>query len=299
MASGIKTIRNVVVVLIALLVAAVAAVYTLSSMRMNKKYPLVEASPRAPKDLASIAEGHRLYISRGCIECHGPDLSGKTFIDDPAMGKYTGANLTSGKGGAASVMSDSDFTRAIRHGIAPDGRALIFMPATDFQGMSDEDVGKIIAYIRSVPPVNKPSTPESVGPLARVLFLAGKMPLLVTAELIDHNAKPPVQVTAAATVEYGKYLANGCTGCHGQHFSGGPIPGGAPDWPPAANITPTGIGSWSEADFIKVLRTGVRPDGSALKPPMPWQNLSMMTDVELKALWMYLHTVPARVAGNH
>jgi len=298
MASLVKIIRNIVVVLVSLIVIAVAVVYALSSMRMSKKYPLVKSSLTVMSDAATINEGHRLFITRGCSHCHGPDLSGETFIDNPVMGTFAGANLTSGKGGAASVLSDSDFARAIRHGIGPNGLPLIFMPATDFQHMSDEDVGKIVAYVRSATPVDKPSTPIKVGPLARVLFLAGKLPLLVTAELIDHEAKAPVQVVAAETVEYGQYLANGCTGCHGEHFSGGPIPGGPPDWPPAANITPAGIGSWSEADFIKTIRTGVKPDGSGLLPPMPWQNLSKMTDVELKALWMFLRTVPTSEAGN-
>jgi len=46
------------------------------------------------------------------------------------------------------------------------------------------------------------------------------------------------------------------------------------------------------------MRTGVRPDGNTMKEPMPWQNLSKMTDVEIKAMWAYLRTVPARADGN-
>ena len=298
MAAISKTVRKALIILVAVVVMAVAMVYTLSSMRMGKVYALVQTPLIAPKDAASIAEGQRLYVSRGCSHCHGADLSGMTFIDEPPIGTFTAANLTTGKSGAASRMSDSDFARAIRNGIGSGGRALIFMPSTDFQGMSDEEVGKIVAYIRSVPPVDKPSVPQSVGPVGRALFLSGKLPLLVTAELIDHNARAPTQVAAAPTVEFGRYLAAGCTGCHGEHFSGGPIPGGPPHWPQARNITPTGIGSWSEGDFVKAMRTGVRPDGNTMKEPMPWQNLSKMTDVELKAMWAYLRTVPVRADGN-
>jgi len=262
-------------------------------------YALPQVSLSAPTDQASVAEGHRLYISRGCIHCHGEDLSGKTFINEPPIGTFTAANLTSGKGGAASRMNDGEFARAIRNGVGSGGRALIFMPSTDYSGMSDEDVVKIIAYIRSAPPVDKPSATQSVGPLGRALFLGGKLPLLVTAELIDHSVKAPAKMTAAPTPEYGRYLAAGCTGCHGEHFSGGPIPGTPPDWLPAKNLTPTGIGSWKEEDFIKALRTGVLPDGKTLREPMSWQLTSKMTDVELKALWAYLRTVPARADGNH
>ena len=298
MASVFGIVRKVFIALVAVIVIAVATVYSLSSMRMGKVYALTQASLAAPTDKASIAEGHRLYISRGCVHCHGEDLSGTTFIDEPPIGTFTAANLTSGKGGSASRMNDAEFARAIRNGVGADGRALIFMPSTDFSGMSDEDVGKIVAYIRSAPPVDKSPVSQSVGPLGRALFLSGKLPLLVTAELIDHNAKAPAQVAVAPTAEYGRYLAAGCTGCHGEHFSGGPIPGTPPDWLPAKNITPTGIGSWNEGDFIKALRTGVLPDGNKLREPMAWQLTSKMTDVELKALWAYLRTVPARANDN-
>ncbi|RFC35272.1 MAG: Cytochrome C oxidase, cbb3-type, subunit III [Candidatus Nitrotoga sp. SPKER] len=289
----------VVAALVVLIILALVVIYTLSTIRMNKKYDLVASTINAPKDQASITEGRRLYISRGCVDCHGADLSGQTFINVPPIGKFTGTNLTSGKGGAASTMSDTDFAFAIRHGIAPDGSALIFMPATDFQGMSDEDVGKIIAYIRRVKPVNETSPAQHAGPITRLLFLAGKMPLLVSAELINHQAKSPAQVEVGETVEYGRYLAIGCTGCHGPGFSGGTIPGGPPDWPHAKNLTPAGdLGKWSQAEFIKTMRTGVRPDDSTLKPPMPWKNFSLMTDVELKAIWMFLKTIPAKETGN-
>ena len=298
MAAVSKTVRKTLLILVAVVVVVIAMIYTLSTMRMGKVYALVQTPLTAPSDAAAIIEGQRLYISRGCGHCHGTDLSGTTFIDDPAIGTFTAANLTTGKGGAASRMTDSDFARAIRNGIGSDGRALIFMPSTDFQGMSDEEVGKIVAYVRSAPAVDKTSTPQTVGPLGRTLFLSGKLPLLVTAELIDHNTRSPTKVSVAPTAEFGRYLATGCTGCHGEHFSGGPIPGTPPSWPPARNITPTGIGSWSEGDFVKAMRTGVRPDGSMMKEPMPWQNLSKMTDVEIKAMWAYLRTVPARADGN-
>lgn len=286
-----KTLGKVIVGFFVVIALAIAAVYGVSSSRMNKQYDVAATPLTVPSDADSISEGHRLYVSRGCIDCHGDDLSGRVIMDNPAIGKLTGANLTAGKGGAASTMSDGDLARAIRNGVGANGRALIFMPATDYKGMSDEDAGKIIAYIRSASPVDKASPSQQVGPMARVLFVAGKLPLLVTAELVDHQAKAPAQVAVAETVEYGRYIAQMCTGCHGVELTGGPIPGGAPDWPPAKNITAAGIGQWSESDFITAIRTGVRPDGSAIKPPMPWKNLSAMTDVELKALWLYLKTV--------
>jgi hypothetical protein len=81
-------------------------------------------------------------------------------------------------------------------------------------------------------------------------------------------------------------------------LSGGKIPGAPPDWKPAANITPAGIGHYSEAGFIGILRAGTRPDGSKIDSLMPWRLTKEMTDVELKAIYAYLKTVPAKEYGH-
>jgi mono/diheme cytochrome c family protein len=111
-----------------------------------------------------------------------------------------------------------------------------------------------------------------------------------------HPAAPPAGPTAA----YGRYLANvgGCTGCHGAGLSGGKIPGTPAEFKPPANITPAGIGHWTEADFVRALRTGVRPGGTNIDPEMPWRLTRLMTDEEIHALYEYLKTVPAKPYGN-
>lgn len=76
---------------------------------------------------------------------------------------------------------------------------------------------------------------------------------------------------------------------HGPDLTGG---GGPP--PGAPNITPAGIGEWSEADFFTALRHGKRPDGSAISAAMPWIWTSQMTGDEIRALWLYLKNVPAK-----
>jgi hypothetical protein len=61
----------------------------------------------------------------------------------------------------------------------------------------------------------------------------------------------------------------------------------------------TGLGQWTEADFVRALRTGQRPDQTAINPKaMPWPVLGQMTDTELSALWLYLQSVPAKSHGN-
>ncbi len=273
---------------------AVAVVYGITTNRMNQKFALVGGPVPVPTDKTSIAEGRRLFLSRGCADCHGMDLGGTVIVDDPAIGYFAGSNLTKGQGGVGSSLSDQDMARSIRHAVSKDGRPLIFMPATDFQFMSDEDVGLIIAYVRSMPGVDKPAPVQKPGPLGRFLYLIGQSPLLITAEIIDHQKPAPAKVKAEVSVMYGRYVSYTCTGCHGDNFTGGPIPGAPPDWPPAQNITPTGIQHFTEQDFVTAVRTGKRPNGTMIKPPMPWQNLANMTDTELKALWMFMKTVPAK-----
>lgn len=277
--------------LVGILVALAMTIYLLSSIRMNKTYEVNSIPiPKFSKS-ADIAEGKRLYQSRGCSDCHDVDGSGKTFIEDPAIGTLSGSNLTAGKGGILSERTDEELAIAIRHGVGKNGRALIFMPSTDFQGMTNEDVGKLISYLRSTPAVNKPQGEVKPGPLGRFLFLIGEIPVFVSAEIINHNAVHLTNITPSISIEYGKYVASTCTGCHGFDLKGGPIQGAPPEWPPAQNISKTGLNHYTEANFIQTIRTGKRPDGTEMKFPMPWKSLGQLTDTELKALWKYLQSI--------
>ena len=141
--------------------------------------------------------------------------------------------------------------------------------------------------------------PLRVGPVARVLLLAGKIRL--AADVIDHAAVKPDVVEPGPTVAYGRYLAVSCTGCHRDNFSGGKIAIGPPNWPPAANLTPHPSGRlslWTEADFFTALRSGRRPDGTRINPAMP-AAFSQMNDLELKAIWSFLRTLPPVVTSTH
>jgi cytochrome c553 len=221
-----------------------------------------------------------------CAECHGADLGGELIVDSPVFGRLAGSNLTAGAGGIADA-SAADLERAIRHGVGRDARALFFMPAEAFHALTDEDLAAVLGYLRSLPPVDREAPEPRVGPLARILYLAGNFPLL-PVELVDHDARPAAPA-AGVTVEYGEYLATigGCRSCHGMTLAGDANPD-------APNITPGRLGSWTEADFFRSLREGRRPDGTAIDPEkMPWVRSGQMTDDEMKAVWMYLRSVPA------
>jgi mono/diheme cytochrome c family protein len=284
----------VVAGLVGIVLVCTAAVYGFSEARYRKQWAITPASIPVPTDSLAIARGdHIVHSLGGCVDCHGENLAGKKMIDDPAFGRVYSLNLTRGKGGASATLSDVDFIRAIRHGIGPNGRALKVMPSSDYDNLSDADLVSVIAYIKSLPAVDNELPPSSVGPLARALMVAGKLPLL-NAEQIDHDRRHPATVTAEVTPAYGSYLASvGCKGCHGPQLAGGPIPGGPPDWPPAANLTPAGnLKDWSEADFRNLLRTGKRPNGIPVNAVMPWKVMGKMTDEEIGAIYLYLRSLP-------
>jgi mono/diheme cytochrome c family protein len=286
--------------LVGLVVLALAVVYGISEARIRKSYD-IQVSPLVLRtDAETVKRGRHIAVTRGCVDCHTESFGGSVFIDAPPVARLFASNLTSGDGGVGRVYKDEDWDRATRHGVRPDGRPLLFMPSHEFYPISDDDFGALVTYLKSLPPVDNPPAKNQVGPLGRVLFVAGQMHL-VPAELINHAGTRPTAPAAGATAAYGAYLATGCVGCHGDGLSGGKIPGAPPEFAIPTNITPdpaTGIGKWTEQDFFRALREGKRPDGSDINPFMPWKNFSQMTDDEIRAIWLYLQTVPAKAHGG-
>jgi mono/diheme cytochrome c family protein len=275
------------------IVLAGIAVYAASEARLNREFSLAAQPLKVRPDPSMVARGEHLATAIGkCTECHGPDLGGRVFMDAGPLGTLIAGNLTAGRGGALATYDDAALERAIRHGIRPDNRGLLFMPSSEYYHLSDADLAALIAYLRSIPAVDRQLPASRVGPLGRALYLGGKLPL-VTAENMDHAA-PREAPAQGVTVEYGKYLATvgGCTGCHGTDLAGGIT--GEPGTPPSANLTPAGLSSWTEADFFNALRKGVKPGGAAIDPFMPWKATARMTDDEIRAVWMYLQTVPRK-----
>ena len=244
----------------------------------------------------ALARGHHLLTSRyACMGCHGARLGGGTMVDAPPIGRILGPNLTSGRGGRTAGFQAADFDRIVRHGVKPGGLPAL-MPSVDFHRMSDQELSDIIVYLRAQPPVDSLVPAPTLGPLGKVLVATGKVRLsadLIAAEAAPHAVLPP---PTAPTVEFGRHLAATCMGCHGENLAGGPIQGGDPSWPPAANLTPdaSGLGGWSFEQFVALLRQAKRPDGRPPAEPMAGVTTLTrnMTDVELEALWKYLRSVP-------
>lgn len=289
----LKWLGIVLGALVAIVLLAVAGIFIVSNTRINKNYDVAVQPIAIPSDAASIAEGQRLTTIRGCNDCHSADFGGKTLIDDPMLGTINTANLTTGAGSATAGYTSEDWDRAIRHGVDPEGKGVVVMPSNEFAVLSDEQLGQIIAYLQTVPPVDREQPEPKLGFMGRVLFLTGQLPLL-PADRIDHSVKAPATVPPTASVEYGAYMSTTCIGCHQPNLAGGPVPGAPPGAPLSANLTPAGhLADWTLEEFTHALRNGVTPEGKALDPMvMPWTMTQHMTDVEIEALWLYLQGLP-------
>jgi mono/diheme cytochrome c family protein len=283
--------------LIVVLAFAVAAVYFVSAQKLGNGYEVIPDAIAIPTDEASIARGrHIAEAMSDCVGCHTENLGGQMFLDDPNFARLAAPNLTSGQGGVGGNYSDEDWVRAIRHGVAADGRALIVMPSHWFHYLQDEDLGALIAYLKTVPPVDNQLPPRSVAFVpTRILLALGVFPTAV--ELIAKNGARPTP-EAAVSVAYGGYisLVAACRECHGNDLAGGTSEG-APKGP---NLTPGGaFAAYREEDFLKLMHSGVTPGGRAVSEEMPWINYGKMTDDELKALFAYLQSVePLPNAGS-
>lgn len=280
---------------VGVIILAVVVVYFLVGSRLNKIYDVQAANIDIPIDPPSEARGWPLFIiGLACQECHEAGLKGDVMSDDLVFGRIVAPNLTSGKGGIGTTYTDADWVLAIRHGVGPDGKPLFLMPSHEFNKFGDADLGLIIAYLKSLPSEDNELSSTRVGPLGRILTLLESE--FIPARVIDPDAPSPSVPERGVTLEYGAYMAFVCAVCHGDSLSGGSVPFDEPDSPPPPNLTPAGeLQAWSEADFINTMRTGVTPFGRPLDVEfMPWDDIGLLTDDELKAIWMYLQSLPAK-----
>lgn len=313
--------------LVGLIVIVLVGIQLKTQARLTRVYDIPEQAVAIPTDEAAIERGQHIFRIRGCEACHSdggyldlsetspafdahldstarelPRMEGHIYMDDPAIGKVIASNLTSGRGGVGSVYTDQDWSRAIRHGIRASGTPLLFMPSTEFYFLSDEDLAAVIAYIKSAPPVDNELPPSTLSWTGRVVMTLVPAITFIPAELIPHDAPRPAAPEAGITPEYGEYLTYSCKVCHGLTMSGGPIPGFPSTWPPAPNLT-FGAGSalrlWMDDEFISTIRTGLTPEGRKLRAEfMPWGSYTFMSDDELKAVWVYLQSLPKLEYGH-
>jgi mono/diheme cytochrome c family protein len=261
---------------------------------------IVPVTPIAVRaEPAHIEQGRYLFSTRGCADCHGANGGGRNVIKEGAM-LVVSPNITAGANSVTTAYQIEDWVRTVRHGVKPNGNPIMIMPSDDYNRLTDDDMAALIAYIKQLPPAAGVEPVVQLPTAVKVLYAFGVVK--DAAEKINHTLAPSTPVAAAVSVEHGAYVANTCLACHGARLSGGKIPGAPPTWPATANLTP-GKGSimprYPSAEvFMATLRSGRRPDGSAISPVMPFGSLKQMNDTDLRALYAYLQTLPPVEAGH-
>ena len=242
--------------------------------------------------IGNAAEGERLGTVYGCTDCHAPDLGGTVLMDGMPFARVPAPNLTAGAPGGA--LSDAEFEQAVRHGIGRDGRKLFIMPSAEYTYLSDQDVADVLAWIRTLPSVERDLPSRSFGPVGRAMAALGRVPFQPDLIAADPDARHLDRPQASDPLALGYYLTRLCTGCHGLELGGAPA--FEPGAPPAPDLTPSGnLAQWSRDDFQEVFATGRTPDGRVLSDAMPWKVIGQAEPAELDAIWAYLQSLPARV----
>lgn len=207
------------------------------------RWPQAKAPVRlaAARDMDAVARGRRIATLYGCHDCHGKDLTGRLFFDEMPIARVAGPNLSL----AVAHQSDADLARAIRTGVAADGRPLWIMPSDAFSRLSDAETADLIAYLRTFPARGGPQHAKQIGPIGRVGVLLGRFRSAPQVLRAEAGAQP---VDLGPRYAEGRRLARACMECHGLELKGSQTTH-APDLAIA--------GAYELADFERLLRTGV------------------------------------------
>lgn len=270
--------------MLAIVAAAVAGlsltaavyVYVASERLIRRTYDVPLTDLTIPGDSASIAEGRRLALIRGCQGCHGETLGGEVFADDFMTGRAVAPNLTR----VAREYSISELARVIRYGVRPNGEGVQIMPSPMYYHLSDADLGRIIAFLRSAPTVDGAGYEFRPGPATRWEMARGEW-LPWPEDILLMGARMPAP-NPDDTIRYGEYLAQtACTECHGNDLTGGDG-GSTPDLRIAA--------AYSPHDFARLMQTGVATGERelGLMTIVSRGRFSHFTDLEIRALYAFL-----------
>ena len=278
--------------IVAVAVVTAIYVYIASEHEVRRQYEIPITAFAAPSDAQAVVRGKRLATIAGCYaSCHGKRMEGSLLFNEPGVARINAPNLTR----VLREYSDAELVRLLRHGVKRDGESVWIMPSTMFTHLSDQDLGDLIAFVRSEPEQEGPMRDVTLLPLGRVGVVLGQFKPL--AAQIDHAAVPPAQTDRSDALRYGKYLVDiACTECHGQDLRGS-------DFVHAPNLLIAQ--AYAEPDFFKLMRTGVGLGERhlGLMSEVGASRFPAFTDDEVRAIRAYLdvyarETLVAKTAGE-
>jgi mono/diheme cytochrome c family protein len=272
------------------------------------------ASPALAASAAEIARGKYIFGATGGCGCHtepkGAVNAGGRKYEGP-FGTVYSTNITPDTKTGIGGWTDEQIITAIRLGRRPNGeRILPVHPFTSFNGMAEEDLAALVAFLRTVQPVNRPNTPKKITvPMFESVFLPAWLMTFAAAE----TPPPAAPVAGVARGEYLVRAVGHCGECHtprsamtmavdnSRFLAGNPKKTG-PEGQATPNITSdktTGLGDWTEEQVVAYLGTGKRPDGDVAGGLMEeaiqgtLAGFKDMTKADLQAIARYLKSIPA------
>jgi mono/diheme cytochrome c family protein len=263
------------------------------------------ASPSA----AEIARGRYMFGATGGCGCHTapkgqPNAGGRKY--EGAFGTVYSSNITPDRQTGIGGWTDEQIITAIRLGRRPNGERLLPVhPFPVFNGMAEEDLRAIVAFLRTTRPVSRAKEPKRLIPMFESVFL----PAWLAAFAPRETPPPKAPLTGVARGEYLVKAVAHCGECHtprtmtmatdNSRFLGGNPKG--PEDEAMPNITPdreTGIGRWSVEEIADYLGTGNKPDGDVAGGLMAevidgtLAGYKDLTHADRLAIAQYLKTIP-------
>jgi len=301
-------LRKIAMLAVIVAVIAAAALWVISSPATIPASALASYAP-------NLDNGKIMFHAGGCATCHAtPNQEDKTrlgggFALKSPFGTFFPPNISPDRDDGMGAWSEANFVTAMWKGTSPDGSHYYpVFPYTSYQRMKIEDVRDLFAYLKTLPPV-KGKTPEHDLPF----YLKIRRMLAVWKFLFLDSEQFKPDPSKSAQLNRGAYLVNGpghCAQCHSprnflggtiasQRFAGGPDPEGGDGWVP--NITPAGIGDYSQGDIERILETGDLPNRDTIGGAMAAVvgNISKLSTEDRSAIAAYLKSLPPVQGPRH
>jgi mono/diheme cytochrome c family protein len=290
------------VILVAVLAVIGAAAFWFITMPQTVSADVLGPYP------PNLDNGKTMFLVGCCASCHAtPNQEDKTRLGGglglkSPFGTFFTPNISPDRKEGIGGWSEADFVTAMWKGTAPDGSHYYpAFPYTSYQRMKLEDVRDLFAYLKMLPPVEGKPRDHDLPFHLKVRRLLGGWNFLF---LDGQQFKP--DPSKSEEWNRGAYLVNGpghCAECHSprnvfgaiiarERFAGGPDPEGGDGWVP--NITPAGIGDYSQRDIERILETGDMPDGDSVGGAMTAvvDNVSKISAADRAAIALYLKSLP-------
>jgi mono/diheme cytochrome c family protein len=294
-------LRKLVMLVVVLALIGAAAFWYITAPQRVPASALAAYTP-------NLDNGKTMFLVGGCASCHATPkqedktrLGGGLGLKSP-FGTFFTPNISPDRKDGIGGWSEADFVTAMWKGTAPDGSHYYpAFPYTSYQRMKLEDVRDLFAYLKTLPPVEgKPRDHDLPFYLKMRRLLGGWNFLFLDGQPFK------LDPSKSAESNRGAYLVNGpghCAECHSprnflgaiiasQRFAGAPDPEGGDGWIP--NITPAGIGDYSQRDIERILETGDMPNGDSVGGAMTAvvDNISKISAADRAAIALYLKSLP-------